>query len=76
MMYPILCNVRYETLHIILRQKTLWKQIGFSVIINWIVAPFFMVCPLNTPYFPFIPFLFKGKKGTGTRRKIIVANEL
>ncbi|KAJ6785228.1 hypothetical protein PWT90_05106 [Aphanocladium album] len=43
MMYPILCNVRYETLHIILRQKTLWKQIGFSVIINWIVAPFFMM---------------------------------
>lgn len=43
MMYPILCNVRYETLHLLLRQKELWKQIGFSVFINWVVAPFFMV---------------------------------
>ena len=43
MMYPILCNVRYETLHLILRQKALWKQIGFSLFVNWIIAPFFMV---------------------------------
>ena len=43
MMYPILCKVRYETLHKIMRQKELWKQMGFSIFINWIVAPFFMV---------------------------------
>lgn len=43
MMYPILCKVRYETLHVILRQKALWKQIAFSVFVNWIIAPFFMV---------------------------------
>lgn len=48
MMYPILCKVRYETLHVILRQKQLWKQVGFSVLINWIVAPFFMV--QSTPH--------------------------
>lgn len=44
MMYPILCNVRYETLHHILGQKALWKQVLFSVVFNWIIAPFFMVC--------------------------------
>jgi len=42
MMYPILCKVRYESLHQLLRTKALWKQIGFSVVINWIIAPFFM----------------------------------
>lgn len=44
MMYPILCKVRYETLHRILRQKAVWVQIGFSLVVNWIVAPLFMVC--------------------------------
>lgn len=43
MMYPILCKVRYETLHDILREKEIWRQMAFSVFINWIVAPFFMV---------------------------------
>ncbi|KND93449.1 Arsenical-resistance protein Acr3 [Tolypocladium ophioglossoides CBS 100239] len=43
MMYPILCNVRYEALHVILRQKALWKQIGFSIFVNWIIAPFSML---------------------------------
>lgn len=43
MMYPILCNVRYETLHRILGQKALWMQVLFSIVFNWIVAPFFMV---------------------------------
>ncbi|QPG96496.1 hypothetical protein C2857_004371 [Epichloe festucae Fl1] len=43
MMYPILCNVRYETLHAILGKATLWKQVVFSVIFNWIIAPFFML---------------------------------
>lgn len=43
MMYPILCKVRYETLHEIMRQKEIWRQLGFSIFINWIVAPFFMV---------------------------------
>lgn len=43
MMYPILCKVRYETLHRVFAHRQIWKQIGFSVFINWIVAPFFMV---------------------------------
>jgi arsenite transporter len=43
MMYPILCKVRYETLHHIFRQKSVWTQLLFSVIMNWLVAPFLMV---------------------------------
>ncbi|KAI0485262.1 arsenical-resistance protein ACR3 [Xylariaceae sp. FL0804] len=43
MMYPILCKVRYETLHEVFRHRGIWKQIAFSVFVNWIVAPFLML---------------------------------
>ena len=43
MMYPILCKVRYESLHQLLAHRSVWKQILFSVVINWVVAPFLMV---------------------------------
>ncbi|EHK18289.1 uncharacterized protein TRIVIDRAFT_47474 [Trichoderma virens Gv29-8] len=43
MMYPILCKVRYESMHEVLAHKELWKQIGFSVLVNWIFAPFLML---------------------------------
>lgn len=43
MMYPILCKVRYESLHELLSHHDLWKQIAFSIFVNWIVAPFVMV---------------------------------
>ncbi|KAH8883075.1 arsenical-resistance protein ACR3 [Thozetella sp. PMI_491] len=43
MMYPILCKVRYESLHELLSHRGLWKQIAFSVVLNWIVAPFLML---------------------------------
>ncbi|KAK0265360.1 arsenicals resistance [Friedmanniomyces endolithicus] len=43
MMYPILCKVQYETLHLALREKELWIQIGFSILLNWIVAPLLML---------------------------------
>ena len=42
MMYPILCKVRFETLHLLFRKKDLWKQIAISFVLNWIVAPLFM----------------------------------
>jgi len=51
MMYPILCKVQYETLHLALREKELWIQIGFSILLNWIVAPLLMVS-LCIPYLP------------------------
>ncbi|KAL7942070.1 sodium bile acid symporter family domain-containing protein [Trichoderma barbatum] len=43
MMYPILCKVRYESMHEVLTHKALWKQIGFSVLVNWVFAPFLML---------------------------------
>ncbi|KAM0420894.1 hypothetical protein ACHAPT_011283 [Fusarium lateritium] len=43
MMYPILCKVRYESLHELLSHREMWKQICFSVFVNWILAPFLMV---------------------------------
>lgn len=50
MMYPILCKVRYETLHEIFSHRGIWKQIAFSVFMNWVVAPFLMV--LLSPSLP------------------------
>ena len=47
MMYPILCKIRYEALHEIFAHRGVWKQIAFSVFMNWIVAPFLMVRLLN-----------------------------
>lgn len=49
MMYPILCNVRYETLHTVLGNAALWKQVALSLVLNWIVAPLFMVCIPDLP---------------------------
>ncbi|KAI0508479.1 sodium bile acid symporter family-domain-containing protein [Xylaria bambusicola] len=43
MMYPILCKVRFETLGEVFAHRGIWKQIGFSVFVNWIVAPFLML---------------------------------
>ncbi|EMC98975.1 hypothetical protein BAUCODRAFT_137198 [Baudoinia panamericana UAMH 10762] len=42
MMYPILCKVRFETLHLLAKSKELWRQIGISFLLNWIIAPLFM----------------------------------
>ncbi|KAI1175386.1 sodium bile acid symporter family-domain-containing protein [Nemania sp. FL0916] len=43
MMYPILCKVRFESLAEVFLHRNIWKQIGFSVVVNWIVAPFLML---------------------------------
>merc|ERR1711881_377960 len=43
MMYPILCKVRYEVLHLLFRTRALWAQIGFSILMNWIAAPLLML---------------------------------
>lgn len=43
MMYPILCKVRYESLHHVFREREIWIQIAFSIFVNWILAPFLMV---------------------------------
>ena len=51
MMYPILCKVRYETLHLLLKERSLWVQIGFSFVLNWIFAPLLM-CGLAWAFLP------------------------
>lgn len=43
MMYPILCKVKYETLHHVFSTRELWIQVAFSIFVNWIIAPFLMV---------------------------------
>ncbi|KAL8666767.1 MAG: hypothetical protein Q9202_001305 [Teloschistes flavicans] len=43
MMYPILCKVRFEALHRLSRNRSLWNQIGFSILMNWVVAPLLML---------------------------------
>lgn len=43
MMYPILCKVKYETLHLAFKQRKIWIQVLLSIFVNWIIAPFLMV---------------------------------
>jgi ACR3 family arsenite efflux pump ArsB len=50
-MYPILCKVRFESLHHVFKTRQIWIQIAFSIVVNWIIAPFFMV---RLQYFHFL----------------------
>ena len=55
-MYPILCKIKFEILHRVFQKREIWVQIAFSIFMNWIVAPFFMVgtnapCPRSVPLF-------------------------
>ncbi|KAE9381380.1 arsenical-resistance protein ACR3 [Stipitochalara longipes BDJ] len=43
MMYPILCKVKYESLHNLLGKRDIWVQILFSVVVNWVIAPLVML---------------------------------
>ncbi|RAL62453.1 hypothetical protein DID88_005019 [Monilinia fructigena] len=35
--------VKFETLHEVFQKKDIWVQIGFSLVVNWIVAPLVML---------------------------------
>jgi len=43
MIYPIMCKVRFETLHRVFKTREIWKQIAFSILLNWIIAPLLML---------------------------------
>ncbi|KAG0260709.1 hypothetical protein DFQ27_003406 [Actinomortierella ambigua] len=43
MMYPVFCRIKYEELLRLLQGSFIRRQILFSLIINWIVAPLLMV---------------------------------
>lgn len=42
-MYPILCKIKFETLHHVFQKRDIWIQIGFSIVVNWLLAPFLML---------------------------------
>ncbi|OJJ01792.1 hypothetical protein ASPVEDRAFT_192081 [Aspergillus versicolor CBS 583.65] len=69
MMYPILCKVRYETLHRVFSTREIWIQIGFSIIVNWIIAPFMMLA-LAWAFLPDEPELRQGLILVGLARCI------
>jgi ACR3 family arsenite transporter len=52
MMYPILCKVQYEKLHEVFRTREIWIQLGFSIVINWIIAPLVMVSSSSHRFLP------------------------
>lgn len=43
MMWPILTKVQYERFPEIFRTRRIWIHIGFSLVLNWILAPFIML---------------------------------
>ncbi|KAK6382080.1 arsenical-resistance protein [Exophiala oligosperma] len=69
MMYPILCKVRFETLHHSFKEKQLWVQVAFSVVVNWIIAPLFMLA-LAWAFLPDEPALREGLILVGIARCI------
>ncbi|KAH8693649.1 putative arsenite efflux transporter [Talaromyces proteolyticus] len=69
MMYPILCKVRYETLHRVFQTRQVWIHIAFSVFFNWIIAPFFMLA-LAWAFLPDQPELRQGLILVGLARCI------
>jgi len=42
MLLPVFCKVPYEQLNTLFRSKGLFKQIGFSLVLNWLVGPALM----------------------------------
>jgi ACR3 family arsenite transporter len=69
MMYPILCKVRYETLHLLASHRTLWIQIGVSFLLNWIFCPLLML-GLAWAFLPDQPALREGLIFVGIARCI------
>lgn len=69
MMYPILCKIRFEALHHVFRQRAIWIQIAFSIVLNWIIAPFLMLA-LSYAFLPDRPSLRTGLILVGLARCI------
>ncbi|KFZ20238.1 hypothetical protein V502_03256 [Pseudogymnoascus sp. VKM F-4520 (FW-2644)] len=69
MMYPILCKVQFETLHHVFREREIWIQILFSIVLNWIIAPLVMLA-LSWAFLPDKPDLREGLILVGIARCI------
>ncbi|KAJ5240632.1 arsenical-resistance protein [Penicillium citrinum] len=74
MMYPILCKVRFESLHQVFKARQVWIQIAFSIVVNWIIAPFFMLA-LSWAFLPDEPELRQGLILVGLARCIAMVNK-
>ncbi|KAL8915212.1 MAG: hypothetical protein Q9171_000331 [Xanthocarpia ochracea] len=69
MMYPILCKIKFESLHHVFRTRQVWIQIAFSIFLNWIVAPLLMLA-LAWAFLPDEPELREGLILVGLARCI------
>ncbi|KAI4204528.1 MAG: hypothetical protein LQ350_001078 [Teloschistes chrysophthalmus] len=69
MMYPILCKIKYESLHHVFRAQEVWIQIAFSIFLNWIIAPLLML-GLAWAFLPDEPALREGLILVGLARCI------
>ncbi|KAI4247837.1 MAG: hypothetical protein L6R42_009523 [Xanthoria sp. 1 TBL-2021] len=69
MMYPILCKIKFESLHHVFRTREVWVQIAFSIFLNWIIAPFLMLA-LAWAFLPDEPELREGLILVGLARCI------
>ncbi|PGH06852.1 arsenical-resistance protein [Blastomyces parvus] len=69
MMYPILCKVRYESLHRLFQTRQIWIQIAFSIFVNWVIAPLLMLA-LAWAFLPDEPELREGLILVGLARCI------
>ncbi|KAH8834282.1 arsenical-resistance protein ACR3 [Flagelloscypha sp. PMI_526] len=43
MMWPALCKIQYEQFPIIFRSRAIYRQLGISLVLNWIIGPFIML---------------------------------
>ncbi|KAK9321973.1 sodium bile acid symporter family-domain-containing protein [Lipomyces orientalis] len=42
MMYPILLDVSFESLPVVVRQSNLWKEVLLNIFVNWLISPLVM----------------------------------
>ncbi|CAO1599417.1 MAG: hypothetical protein LQ349_002961 [Xanthoria aureola] len=69
MMYPLLCKIKFESLHHVFRTREVWVQIAFSIFLNWLIAPFLMLA-LAWAFLPDEPELREGLVLVGLARCI------
>lgn len=42
MMYPILMDIKFESLPVVFRSRDIWKDIAINLVVNWIISPLVM----------------------------------
>lgn len=75
MMWPILCRVSPMALLPLLRKRQLWQHLAFSVVVNWIISPLFML-GLAWAFLPDRPELREGLIVVGVARCIAMVSRI